>query len=64
MVIKHTTMTNGVADMSLDEAGGSGDIECGKEAAKEFNFAEGFRNMNHGIFVCCGATAWLRGHSN
>ena len=25
-----------------------GSIECGKEAAKQFTFADGYRNLNHG----------------
>lgn len=24
-------------------------IECGEEAAKEFAFADGYRNLNHGV---------------
>ncbi|RMY68051.1 hypothetical protein D0863_07382 [Hortaea werneckii] len=27
-----------------------GSIECGKEAAKHFTFADGYRNLNHGSF--------------
>ncbi|KAI7366893.1 hypothetical protein KC336_g21261, partial [Hortaea werneckii] len=27
-----------------------GSIECGKEAAKQFTFADGYRNLNHGSF--------------
>jgi hypothetical protein len=26
-----------------------GSIECGKEARKHFNIAEGYRNLNHGM---------------
>lgn len=26
-----------------------GSIECGKDALKHFNFAQGYRNLNHGM---------------
>ncbi|KXL45683.1 hypothetical protein M433DRAFT_143727 [Acidomyces richmondensis BFW] len=39
--------------MADDEANGvtaDHDIECGRQAAKEFNFAKEYRNLNHGSF--------------
>lgn len=37
-----------------------GSIECGKEAAKQFTFADGYRNLNHGkIDTATFSKTWL-----
>nr|POE85390.1 hercynylcysteine sulfoxide lyase [Quercus suber] len=46
MVLKPSIPQNGYQPASGSMAG----IECGVEAAKQFGFAEGWRNLNHGSF--------------
>ena len=40
-----------VKEDPLEEIKRIGSIECGKDALKHFNFAEGYRNLNHGMFL-------------
>jgi hypothetical protein len=38
-----------VKEDPLEDIKRLGSIECGKEARKHFNIAEGYRNLNHGM---------------
>lgn len=58
MVLKQNEMATRPAATNdpLDHIKSLGNIECGKEAKKHFNIAEGYRNLNHGTSACHYAT--------
>lgn len=54
MLIETTMRLADRPKMADDEANGvtaDHDIECGRQAAKEFNFAKEYRNLNHGMCI-------------
>lgn len=55
MVLKQTEMALRPKTLNdpLEEIKGLGSIECGEEARKHFDIAEGYRNLNHGKLMEC-----------
>ena len=49
MVLKPTTMSSQTGDDPLEQIKQMDVIECGKEARQHFDFADGYRNLNHGM---------------
>lgn len=57
MVLNSTKMPvkSAVEEDPLEDIKRLGSIECGEEALKHFNFAKGYRNLNHGMSLRRGS---------
>lgn len=43
------SIKSAVKEDPLEDIKNLGSIECGEEARKHFNIADGYRNLNHGM---------------